>query len=79
MTKKGLRMQVTIQFSCDNAAFEDAFPTEIRRLLAQAASRVVGVVERTPKGLRLDTGEKYETFLRDTNGNTCGNVVVKGD
>jgi len=72
-------MQVTIDFSCDNAAFEDAFPMEIKRILGEAASRVAGMVEQTTEGLRLQTGEEYETSLRDINGNTCGKVVVKGD
>ncbi len=71
-------MRVEIEFACDNAAFEDAFPTEIRMLMEQAAGKIDQMVEQTPEGLCLPAGEESGAFLRDTNGNTCGKVTVKG-
>lgn len=58
-------MTVTVTFETDNAAFEDNFNLETRLILEQAWEKLLND--------KLDTNAK----LRDSNGNTVGNVEVK--
>lgn len=53
-------MKIQISFDTDNAAFEDSFLMEVTRVLQQAKNAI------------LD-GENCK--LRDTNGNTIGEVT----
>ena len=62
--------RITIQITDDNAAFEDSPTDEIRNVLGQACRWVLG-------DLPDDSGGPYRHTLRDTNGNTCGHVMIE--
>lgn len=59
-------MFVRIEFSMDNAAFEDS--EEVSRVLEMAAKKISTMAECS--------GSTMEALM-DTNGNTVGNVVVE--
>lgn len=59
-------MNVKIEIACDNAAFQDEPTIEIARILRELADRVE----------RRDQPES-PIGLRDINGNTVGEMVVR--
>lgn len=60
--RKGKPMKCSIEFDCDNAAFEDEPSTEIGRILRDAAERI---------------GEgNFDFPLYDVNGNNVGHAKV---
>lgn len=56
-------MQIVIEFSCDNAAFEDDFEGEIKLVLSRAQKAI-------------DRGFHETAPLYDTNGNRIGSVMI---
>lgn len=65
---------IRIEFCTDNAAFEDDFATEVRRVLEQATWKVCRQMNRSPGC--MCTAPESDDKLLDTNGNTCGKVEV---
>ena len=57
-------MKITIEFSTDNAAFEDN-PREVEQLLLQATKDALE---------EEDSSESWVHLLFDSNGNSCGTV-----
>lgn len=69
-------MKVQIEFSCDNAAFED-FPAELKSVLIQARSKILTQVNQHPNPeLKCYAPESIHKLL-DSNGNTIGIVQVE--
>lgn len=66
-------MKIKIEFSTDNAAFEDS-PSEIHFVLAQIARKVQSQVARA-EGC-LCTAAEADDKLLDSNGNTVGSVEI---
>lgn len=66
-------MKVKIEFCCDNAAFEDGFASELRKILTQARDKIL--VQRKRKRV-ICTAPEADDVLMDTNGNTVGTVEV---
>lgn len=58
-------MTLTLNLSCDNAAFADNSGAEIARILRDMADKVDGMIRYDAKGT-------YSGDLRDINGNTVG-------
>ena len=62
-----------ISINTDNAAFEDEnLGSEISRILKSYANAIESVIDP-------DTSWELETRLRDINGNTVGQVILKTD
>ena len=62
-------MKVTIEMTCDNAAFEDSPGEEIARILGKVASSF-RYYTSTPT-------RQHGLGLWDINGNNCGTVTVE--
>lgn len=62
-------MHVQINFSCDNAAFEDNLRGEISSILKLANEKLFQELSET-------TIRYWETTLKDSNGNTVGILKV---
>ena len=63
-------MRLIVHVSCDNAAFEDNWAREVRKVLTDALSLC-----KDFKG--LDEGSPYLKSLWDTNGDVVGNVAIE--
>jgi len=64
-------MKVSIEITCDNAAFETRPGEELARILQKLAESVKGWDPLTPFDI--------EQNLRDANGNMVGDLVVSED
>lgn len=68
-------MKVTIEFDCDNAAFEDDFHGEIRNILDRVERKVKDV--HSAQNLAGPDSRFEATYkLLDTNGNAVGKMWV---
>lgn len=67
-------MQIKIEFSCDNAAFEDDFRAEVGRVLEQAR-RSLFPYQKNALDFRLcEPGGSVP--LLDSNGNAVGSITI---
>lgn len=72
-------MRVKIEFSTDNAAFEESLFAEVQRVLLSATD----LVARSESEVMARRADGYAssvvTPLRDSNGNMIGSVIVTAD
>ncbi len=68
-------MRITIEFECDNAAFEDDFDGAVRRTLAQARTKIAAQKLRDQDAI-CKHPEHIDKLL-DINGNTIGTVALE--
>lgn len=68
-------MKVSIEFDCDNAAFEDNFEAEMGNTLFQVIYKIQQQLDRNNKGVLCTHLESADKLL-DSYGNTIGTVKV---